>query len=105
MPKRYAEQEDDFMKSMIMNYALEGKNDDGTPNGKFTLTKARAMAAAKEVLTTHKKMAGKDLDSYMKTYCDRTFAHFDITKDGMVDVDMMPQFMRFLASDQQMQLS
>lgn len=46
--------------------------------------------AAMEVLKTHKKMEGKDAEEYMKQYFDRTWAHFDVTKDGQLDVDVMP---------------
>ena len=105
MPKIYAEQNDDFMKSMINNYALEGKNEDGTPNGKFLMNTARAMKASSEVLESHKGLKGKDNEEYLKTYFQRTFNHFDVTHDGLIGVEMMPQFMRFLASDQAMALS
>ena len=33
VPARFADNGDDFMVSMIKNYALEGKKEDGTPNG------------------------------------------------------------------------
>ena len=93
------------MASMIANYALEGKNEDGTPNGKFFMDEARTKAASGEVLKSHKKIEGKELEEYMKTYFARTWKHFDINSDGMVGVDVMPQFMRFLASDQAMELN
>jgi hypothetical protein len=104
VPVKYADGGDSFMSSMIQNYALEGKNEDGTPNGKFYMNEPITRHAATEVLKTHKKLEGKELEDYMKQYFDRTFAHFDVTKDGILDVDVMPQFMRFLASDQSMQL-
>ena len=30
---------------------------------------------------------------------DKNWIHFDVTKDGKIDVIKMPQFMRFLASN------
>ena len=39
-----------FMWSMINVYAKEGKNANGTGNGKFYLDKDAALAASKEVL-------------------------------------------------------
>ena len=92
------------MKSMIMQYALEGKNKDGTPNNKFWLNESQAKAAASEVLDNNKHMKPAERDTWIKQYWERTWAHFDVNKTGMVEVSVMPQFMRFLASDQQLQL-
>jgi hypothetical protein len=105
MPERFnGGDADSFMNSMIMNYAQEGKNADGTPNANFQMTESQTKQAASEVLSTHKKLAGAELDEYMKTYFDRTWAHFDVNKAGMIDVGSIPSFMRFLASDQQMSM-
>merc|ERR1711998_462681 len=42
LPVQFADASDDlFMRSMIMNYAREGKNEDGSPNGVFTMTEAQ----------------------------------------------------------------
>ena len=92
------------MRSMIMNYASEHKNKDGSPNGTFSVSEAAASAAAREVLGTHRAMAGAALEDYMKTYWARTWAHFDVNRTGAIEVIKMPQVMRFLASDQQMYL-
>ena len=99
-----AYEDDNFMKSMIMKYALEGKTKKGDPNHQFFMNESVTRSAAKEVLGTHKKLAGKDLEDYMKQYFARTWAHFDVNHSGMVGVETMPQFMRFLASDQYMSL-
>jgi len=61
------------MASMIQNYALEGKKEDGTPNGKFFMNEAITRHAASEVLKTHKKLEAKELDEYLKQYYDRTW--------------------------------
>jgi hypothetical protein len=54
-PVRFAADADDiFMRSMIEQYALEGKNKDGSPNGQFWMTEAGARAASSEVLDTHR---------------------------------------------------
>lgn len=45
VPAKY-EDGDNFMASMVKNYALEGKNEDGTPDGKFYMNEARLKAAA-----------------------------------------------------------
>ena len=85
-------------------WALEGKNKDGSPNGNFQMDEAVTRAAASEVLETHKGLTGDAKKKYLDTYFPRTWAHFDVTKDGKIDVIKMPQFMRFLASDQYMSL-
>ena len=102
------------MRSMIENYALEERTkvneaDDGTktggePSGKFWMNQASALAAAKEVLGTHKGLSGKLLDDYITTYFGKAWGHFDVNQTGFIEVIKMPQFMRFLCSDQYMSL-
>tara|TARA_B110000305_G_scaffold55972_1_gene61795 strand:+ start:140 stop:622 length:483 start_codon:yes stop_codon:yes gene_type:complete len=106
--------DDIFMRSMIKKYAVEERTDsetldDGTkiggePTGKFMMTKSTTLAAAKEVLNTHKGLSGDALASYIDTYFDKAWAHFDVNKGGDVEVIKMPQFMRFICSDQYMSL-
>merc|ERR1719198_2299225 len=95
---------DIFMRSMYENYALEAKNKDGTPSGKFWMDKDGSYMAASEVLETHKGLKGSDLTEYLKLYFDKTWNHFDVNQSGYIEVIKMPQFMRFLASDQTMAL-
>ena len=91
LPPQFADSSDDlFMRSMIMNYAREGKNEDGSPNGVFTMTEAQTRGAAAEVLGTHKKLSGAALKTYLDTYFPRTWAHFDVNKAGMIGVESMP---------------
>ena len=109
-----ADNDDIFMRSMISKYAVEERTDsetldDGTkiggePTGKFWMTKSTTLAAAKEVLNTHKGLSGPALASYLDTYFDKAWAHFDVNKGGDIEVIKMPQFMRFLCSDQSLSL-
>ena len=99
---------------MIKTYAHEEKSkvvehDDGTktggePTGRFWMNQADATSAAREVLQTHKGLTGKALDDYLKTFFQKAWRHFDVNQTGWVEVIKMPQFMRFLASDQVMSL-
>merc|ERR1711939_1128942 len=99
-PPNFAADSDDlFMRSMIMKCAMESKDADGAPTGAFFMD-----AAATEVLGSHKGLKGADLKDYVKTYFPRTWAHFDVNKAGVVGVEVMPQFMRFIASDQTLKL-
>jgi len=105
VPANFSGDGDDiFMRSMITAYAVEHKNFDGSPNGVFGMGYAQCKAAASEVLSTHKGVKGAALKAYLDTYFDKAFGHFDVNKTGEVAVYKMPQFMRFLASDQYMQL-
>ena len=102
---RFAADTDDiFMRSMIEQYALEGKNKDGSPNGQFWLDEAGAKAAAQEVLATHKGIKGGAADKYFATYWKKAWGHFDVNLTGKIEVIKAPQLMRFLASDQYMSL-
>ena len=113
-PNFSADDDDIFMRSMIKKYAVEKRTDheeldDGTkvggePTGTFMMTKGTSLAAAKEVLNTHKGLSGDALASYIDTYFDKAWAHFDVNKDGSIEVIKMPQFMRFICSDQNMSL-
>jgi len=112
---RFSQDTDDiFMRSMIKTYAHEEKSkvvehDDGTksggePTGNFWMSKEDAMSAANEVLATHKGLGGGSLDQYLGTFFDKAWKHFDVNLNGWIEVIKMPQFMRFLASDQWMSL-
>ena len=104
-PARFAADTDDiFMRSMIEQYALEQKNKDGTPSGKFWMDEAATRAAAREVLETNCGVKAAARDSWLNTYFAKAWNHFDVNRTGKVEVIKMPQVMRFLCSDQQMYL-
>ena len=44
------------------------------------------------------------LDDYVTTYFNKAWGHFDVNQTGFIEVIKMPQFMRFLCSDQYMSL-
>ena len=91
IPAYFSGDSDDlFMRSMCKTYALEGKNKDGSPNGNFVMDEATTRAAASEVLGTHKGLSGDAKKKYIDTYFPRTFAHFDVTKGGKIEVIKMP---------------
>jgi hypothetical protein len=97
------------MRSMIENYALEEKScdEDGehcVPSAHFWMSESASRSAASEVLNTHKGLSGEALSSYLDTYFGKAWGHFDVNRVGYVEVIKMPQFMRFLCSDQYMSL-
>ena len=67
MPENFENLHDDdmFMHSMIKNYAIEGKNENGTPNGRFYLDRDAGFEASKEVVHTHLHLDGQKLDDYL----------------------------------------
>ena len=113
-PHFSADDDDIFMRSMIKKYAVEERTDTdvlddgqkvgGEPTGKFWMTQSTTLSAAKEVLATHKGLSGDTLSAYLDTYFQKAWDHFDVNAKGEVEVIKMPQFMRFLASDQYMSL-
>merc|ERR1711998_542029 len=113
-PHFSADSDDLFMRSMITKYAHEKRTpieelDDvthigGEPTGSFWMSKKDMFRAAKEVLGTHKGLGGDKLASYMDTYFERTWENLDVNGSGAVEVIKAPQFMRFICSDQTMQL-
>ena len=104
-PEHFSAASDDlFMRSMIMNYAQEGKDKDGAPTGVFVMDEKNTRAAAAEVLACHKGLKGAEGAAYLDTYFPRTWAHYDVNKAGVIGVETLPMFMRFLASDQTLNL-
>ena len=61
-------------------------------------------ALAKEVLATHKKITGPAFDDYMAAYWAKAWGHFDVNRTGAFPILYAPQLMRFLLSDQYVQL-
>merc|ERR1711934_1238820 len=106
--------DDIFMRSMITKYAHEKRTpieelEDGTkiggePTGSFWMGKKDMFRAAKEVMGTHKGLKGDALSTYLDTYFDKAWENFDVNGSGAVEVIKAPMFMRFLCSDQGMQL-
>ena len=92
------------MYQIINNYALEQKTDKGDPAGVFKMDKKATMNAVKSVITQSKKLEGKELDAYANQYFARTWEHFDVNKEGKLDVLDMPAFMKYVCSDQGMDL-
>lgn len=114
IPARYTADADDiFMRSVIGTYAVEGKECDEDakgalvnckPTGVFTLTKSGARALATEVLGTHAKVSGEAAKTYLDTYFDKAWNHFDVNRTGAIAADKAGAFSRFLLSDQRIQL-
>ena len=105
-PGRFKENSDDiFMRSMYRSYATELEEEDKKTGekkktGELAVTRGSAYQAGLEVLGTHKGLKGEGLMKYMETYFERAWNHYDVMQKGYIAVEMMPMLMRFLASDQ-----
>ena len=58
--------------------------------------KADARAAANEVIRDHKSEDRLQQDEDTEDRFEDTWNHFDVNKDGLVEAERMPQFMRML---------
>jgi hypothetical protein len=97
VPARYTEERDDtLMKSLIQNYAIEMKDKNGKPSGHFFFDKAAAKDASTEVCNTS---APKSAAQLLGDKFEETWTHFDVNKDGLVEVERMPQFLRYLTGN------
>jgi hypothetical protein len=105
VPARFSGDDDDLLlRSVFNNYALEGETKDGLPDGTFWMDKKSTMSLSREVLGTHLALSGKALDSYLATYFDKAWSHFDVNRTGYVEAIKMPVFERFLTSNQYIHL-
>ena len=91
--------DDQFMNSMINNYALEESTDTGKPTGNFIFKYNNARMAAWEILDTHLGLKGKAAEDYMANYFDKTWKHFDTAADGKIEAARMSGFFRFLCGN------
>ena len=90
---------DRFTRSMISSFAMEERNKDGSPSGKFYLNKDLARKASEAVLSTHMKLKGKDLENWMLANFEDTWSYYDTARDGKIEADRMCTFMRYLTHD------
>lgn len=61
------------------------------------MDKDGAYKVSKEVVDTHMKFDKKENQAkFLKDHFKETWEHFDVNKDGIVEVERMPQFLRYL---------
>jgi hypothetical protein len=93
-----------FVHHILREYAVEEKDDKGNPSGNFFMNKKWTQAASKEVLGKLKKMDESASEKYMNQYFGRTWEHFDVNEANRLDALDMPAFMKYLCSDQSLDL-
>ena len=93
IPARFTlERDDRLMNSLIGGYAREVMID-GKKSGQMFCNLADAQGVIAEVIKTHPGMgytkSSGDID------VEGAFEHFDVNKDGLIEVERMPQFIRY----------
>jgi len=72
------------------------KDDSGRPSGHFFFDKEAARSASSEIVHTHYKYDDKKTESFLKEHFNSTWEHFDVNNDNLVEVERMPQFLRYM---------
>lgn len=89
VPERFSGSGDDqFMKSMIKNYAYEEADANGKPSGIFVFRREEARAAAEAILQEHPEAKFDDQKF------DKTWKHFDSANEGRIGVEKLLGFYR-----------
>jgi hypothetical protein len=60
------------------------------------LDKDGARAVSNEVVHTHFQYNDEQSTEYLATKFPETWTHFDVNNDGLIEVERMPQFLRWL---------
>ena len=85
-----SDKDDLLMRSVITNYAVEGKTD-GAPNGKFFITRSDMNSLADEVLTNNQGFTdAAKKQAYAEEHLQRVWNHFDVFGNGYLPVEQVP---------------
>ena len=100
MPEQFvAERDDRLMNSLIANYAREVKQE-GKLTGAMFCNKDDALAVSTEVVQTHFKYTKEKAAKWLKDNTfEETWNHYDVNKDGLVEVERMPMFLRSVSGN------
>ena len=96
MPNRFSEERDDRLMNSIDGVYAREVFYKGEPTGHLFLNKSDAKRAADEVIRDHPKEDRLAGDEDSENRFEDTWNHFDVNKDGLVEAERMPQFMRML---------
>ena len=93
IPARFTlERDDRLMNSLIGNYAREVVID-GKKTGQMFCNLEDAKNVLSEVIKTHPAMGYTSLSGEVDA--EGAFKHFDVNNDGLIEVERMPQFIRY----------
>lgn len=91
------------MRSVIANYALEGRGEDGNPTGKFYLDLPRLYQVGEEVVQTHIGYTGAKNKAYLDEHLPAIFKRIDVNNQGYIIVEKAPQALRMLLGEVEIQ--
>ena len=86
------------MNSIVSKWAIEGKTD-GVKNGHFFMTMDKTAEVCREVVATHLHMTGPEGDAYVSERLAKLWPHYDVNKDGYVEVERIPPLLRQLVGE------
>lgn len=66
------------MRSLIKTYSIEGRNEAGSPNGQFYLTKKDVEKVSNEVVGTHFGFTCDKKKKYIDSRLPQLWKHFDV---------------------------
>ena len=85
------------MRSLISNYAIEGRLADGSgPNGAFYMTKSAVEETSQDVVQQHFGWTGEKNSNYVKSQLEKLWPHTDVLNEGFIDVEKTPQLLKRL---------
>ena len=97
MPAHYEGEGDDrLMNSIISKYAIETRDKDGKPSGKFFLDQSGARAIAEEVVGTHLKKDAAGIKTYLDEKFPEAWGRFDVNGEGKIEAMRGPTFLRYI---------
>ena len=63
-----------------------------------------AQSLASEVLSTKKGYSKQRIQEFLDSNWARSWLHYDVNQSGLINADKAPVLMRYLVSDQSMEL-
>lgn len=96
IPENFSADKDDLlMRSIISNYAIEGRLKDGSgPTGEFYLTRSAAEEVSRAVVQQHFGWTGEKNNNFVKTQLEKLWPHIDVLNEGFIDVEKASPLMR-----------
>mgnify|MGYP000742676658 CR=1 FL=1 len=95
---------DALMYKLIKDYAKEGKDVDGKPNGLFFVDRENAKKFATPLVEKHLKLTGDKLTDYMTNKFVEIFNYYDVLAQGFIPAEQMGRLLKELCQDNTLDL-
>lgn len=90
------------MRSLISKYSIEGRGDDGAPNGQFYLRRGDVENVSNEVVGTHFGFKGEKRQKFINERLPKIWNHFDVNNQGYLTVERVPVLLKMLVGENEM---